>query len=240
MINTRFWNDNFVASLNPLERYLFLYFLTNEHTNIAGVYELPIRLMAFETKIRVDAIMRMMERLKGKVFYIDGWVYIKNFQKHQTTSSEKVQRGIEMEMARIPQEIRKQIAILDGNDTLSEPIIYSDLDSDSNTNSDLESLPIQPTPRDLAVKFFEMVEIQGTDFQNFVKKLADKGIPAETARVELIKFHSYWTELNSTGKQQRWQKEKTFEVQKRLNTWLSRAGKWSKNTNQTKSRGFVM
>lgn len=95
-----------------------------------------------------------------------------------------------------------------------------------------------PTPKDYAIQFFEIVDSRGSEFNQLIERLASKGISSELARTEVLKFTSYWTELNSTGKQQRWQKEKTFEVQKRLNTWFSRAGKWSNTA--PKARGFVM
>lgn len=41
----------------------------------------------------------------------------------------------------------------------------------------------------------------------------------ENARRELFKFWNYWTEKDMRGKE-RWRKEKTFEVQRRLTTWL--------------------
>lgn len=41
----------------------------------------------------------------------------------------------------------------------------------------------------------------------------------DNARRELFKFWNYWTEKDMRGKE-RWRKEKTFEVQRRLTTWL--------------------
>lgn len=108
LINTRFWSDNFIQELNPLDRYLFLYLLTNEHANISGVYELPLKTMAFESGMEIDMVKKMLKRLVGKIFYIDGWVCIKNFQKHQS-QSEDVKTGISREMANIPISIREKI-----------------------------------------------------------------------------------------------------------------------------------
>ena len=36
-VNTRFWDDSYVAELSPLEKLAFLYLLTNSLTTIAGV-----------------------------------------------------------------------------------------------------------------------------------------------------------------------------------------------------------
>jgi len=52
------------------------------------------------------------------------------------------------------------------------------------------------------------------------------GMPMERVVKELVSFRSYWSELNGSGKKQRWELEKTFEVKRRLNTWLRNAGKF--------------
>lgn len=108
-INTKFWSDNFVSELNPLDRYLFLYFLTNEHTNIAGVYEIPLKTISFETGLELDMLKKMIKRLNEKVRYVDGWVCIKNFQKHQSTTSKDTQEGIKREMALIPLKVLDEL-----------------------------------------------------------------------------------------------------------------------------------
>ena len=37
------------------------------------------------------------------------------------------------------------------------------------------------------------------------------------------RFRSYWSELNASGKKQKWQLEKTFELKRRFGTWMRRA-----------------
>ena len=37
-IKTKFWDDSYIIELNPHEKLLFLYLITNPLTNIAGVY----------------------------------------------------------------------------------------------------------------------------------------------------------------------------------------------------------
>jgi len=43
---------------------------------------------------------------------------------------------------------------------------------------------------------------------------------------EIDKFISYWTELNKSGTKERWELQQTFDVKRRLQTWLSRAFKF--------------
>jgi len=73
--------------------------------------------------------------------------------------------------------------------------------------------------------FFDLEEKQ-LEVYDF---LLSKGIGQETAKTELKKFISYWTEPNSTGTKQRWELEKTFEIGRRLTTWFNNK---SKNFNQ--------
>ena len=157
-INTRFWSDSFIVALTPIERYLFLYFLTNEHTSICGIYELPIRTIGFETGVREKLVLKVIERLNGKIYYVDGWVFIRNFERHQfARGNSKVKIGIANEKKSIPKEIIARIeeitsikiktdtpskgyaSGMEGASTL-EPDSDSDFDSDLDPDSQ-ESAP---------------------------------------------------------------------------------------------------
>lgn len=111
LVNTKFWSDTYVSNLDPTEKLLFLYFITNEKTNIAGIYEVPLKFVAMETGIEKEMIEKIIKRFAAeeKIYYIDGWVFVRNFQKHQTTSSSKVRTGIDIEMAKVPDRIRAKI-----------------------------------------------------------------------------------------------------------------------------------
>lgn len=151
-VNTKIWSDSWIRKLKPLGRYLFLYLLTNEHTNISGIYELPLETMSFETGLVERELKKIILKLKPKVYYLDGWVYLVNFQKHQSTTSEKVQTGIKVEMKKIPQKILykiKEIGCIYPIDTLSNPIIYPNTNSNlnSNTNSNEKLLTFKKGER---------------------------------------------------------------------------------------------
>lgn len=85
-------------------------------------------------------------------------------------------------------------------------------------DSKISSEILPRTPAHEAKEFFENPEIQ----QKAIEYLISKGIPEELAKTELQKFIAYWTELNSTGKKQRWQMEKVFELRRRFVTWFGR------------------
>lgn len=109
-INTDFWTDTWVVDqLNPLDRHLFLYLLTNPQTNLIGVYQLSLRIMSFQTGIEKDELTRMLKRIEPKVFYRDGWVIMRNGIKHQNYKNSNINAGIMREAESIPSEILQHI-----------------------------------------------------------------------------------------------------------------------------------
>lgn len=123
MINTKFWSDDFVVDkLNPLDRYLFLYFLTNERTNISGIYELSKTVICRETGIDKETLPVMLRTLEPKVHYFEGWVILPNFVKNQNQKSPTVKIGISNELCDIPEKVLEyaiSIGYTYGIDTLS-------------------------------------------------------------------------------------------------------------------------
>lgn len=88
--------------------------------------------------------------------------------------------------------------------------------------------PRQETPGEFAKRFFEG-EPDAVD--NIINNLIQKtGAPEAALTQEVKKFILYWTEPNKSGTKVRWQQQTTFEVQRRLYTWLSRAGSIGKVT----------
>lgn len=105
MINTRIWSDTWVSGLDPLEKLLFLYFLTNTYTNISGIYELPMKVAAVETGIDPSMFEKMLPHLEPKIIYKHGWVILPNFPKYQNIENPKIMAGIQRELAEVPKEI---------------------------------------------------------------------------------------------------------------------------------------
>jgi hypothetical protein len=122
MINTYFWDDAFIIDCDPIEKLLFLYFLTNPLTNISGIYEIALKRIAFDTGIDKEMILKILERFTklNKIHYINGWIIITNFIKNQS-SSPHVEAGIIREIDKIPENITQYIH---GIDTLYRDTLY--------------------------------------------------------------------------------------------------------------------
>ena len=147
-VNTKFWTDTYVLdNLNPIDKLFFIYLLTNAHTDICGVYELSLKIAAIETGLDRDniekVIMPKLER-DGKVMYCDGWVAIRNFQKHQSLNP-KVLKGIEIGLDKAPPKLRQFIK--DSLPKAMDSLSHSNLNSNTNSNTNT------PTAKAAVVKF---------------------------------------------------------------------------------------
>ena len=62
-IHDTFWTDPKIRSLKPDEKLLFLYLISNSHSNYSGIYYLPKSLIAEETTLSNRGINRGMDTL---------------------------------------------------------------------------------------------------------------------------------------------------------------------------------
>lgn len=234
-VDTRFWSDTWVRQLNALDRYAFLYFLTNQHSSWCGIYEVDLSMIAFETGIDEHDLKRsILPRLYPKVQYLDGWVYISNFEKYHENRSEKTKKGIENAWKEVPEKIRLKIKELDGLEIPHQRGMggvspsSSSFASSSAYNSDVPSpLSKEEKPQEISKDFFA----KGSTYSDILK-VFEKTSPHDFLVKEFDKFILYWTEPNGSGTKQRWQQQPTFDVKRRLVNWLSNVKGFSNNSKQ--------
>lgn len=159
-ISTKFRDDKFVVELDPIEKLLFMYFLTNPLTNVAGIYEISLRRIAFDTWIDKDMVQKIINRLteSKKVYYIDWYIILANSNKHQNMENAKIKKGIENVLAWLPKDLIDKIwHIYDSSMTYVWLSNNLDLDSDSNLDLDLE-LEDSPPSKFIKPKLEEVKE----------------------------------------------------------------------------------
>ena len=96
-VSTAFWSDPFIEDIAPEYKLLFLYLITNEKTNMLGIYEASKRKMAFETGLSLECIkdaLEVFERL-GKVKHVDNYIILVNYMKHQKYNTNMKKSAIE-------------------------------------------------------------------------------------------------------------------------------------------------
>lgn len=153
-ISTSFWTDKWIRELDPSERYLYMYLLTNPETTIAGVYKITIDRIAFDTGYDVRTLRPILDRFAaaGKAhFYADEWIIIPSWPRHQRIKEkDNNRRGIDKILLELPDDVW-QFIIEKGYDykylkevqrpfkAPSKPLTRSSNYSNSNSNSNLNS-----------------------------------------------------------------------------------------------------
>ncbi len=96
-VNTGFWSDPFIEELTSQEKLLYLYLITNEKTNMIGIYEVSFRRISYDTGIKKEAIenaLKRFEKLK-KVYYKDNHIVLVNFLNHQNFNTNMKKSAID-------------------------------------------------------------------------------------------------------------------------------------------------
>jgi hypothetical protein len=149
-ISTSFWDDEWVQTLDPSEKLLFLYYMTNPLTNIAGVYKITLKRISFDTGFTSDTIGHIMQKFiaSKKVFRHGEYIVLPSWPRHQKIDeSPKIRAGV----SSILNDLHKdtiQFLITHGyafdlSDIATKfsipyqyPSNYSDLDPDLDLDSD--------------------------------------------------------------------------------------------------------
>jgi len=85
-IDSAIWDDTWFEALDPNDKLLFFYLLTNDRTNMLGIYEVSLKKISFDTGLTIKAISKAFTSFaeREKVYYTEeNYVVIKNFLKHQ-------------------------------------------------------------------------------------------------------------------------------------------------------------
>ena len=126
-IETTFWTDPKVRGLDYTSKYLFLYFITNPHTHVSGLYYLPLCTMAYESGIPEKKLRYPIDTLSGGYLahYDDEneIVLVRNMLKYQGRGAKNRESAVKQVEAFNHSPLATILqALLDGeNDTLSIP-----------------------------------------------------------------------------------------------------------------------
>lgn len=106
-INTSIWSDPFIEELSPSHKLLFIYLLTNEKTNMLGIYEATAKKISFETGIPKNDVLKGLEVFEtiGKVECVENFIIIKNYLKHQKFNTNMKKSAIQTYID-LPKELK--------------------------------------------------------------------------------------------------------------------------------------
>lgn len=118
-VNTSFWSDPFIEELTPSEKLIYLYLITNDKTNMLGIYEISIKKIAYETGINRETVLKALESFErvGKVRYVDNYVILTRYLKHQSFNTNMKKSAIEYYNA-LPQHLKIEGVTIDKSNPL--------------------------------------------------------------------------------------------------------------------------
>ncbi|OGG65160.1 hypothetical protein A2Z56_02615 [Candidatus Kaiserbacteria bacterium RIFCSPHIGHO2_12_45_16] len=131
--NTRFWQDTYVANLDPSEKLLFVYCITCPALSLTGIYEIALKYIAVEIGFEKEMVQKMLNRFEKdkKIIYRDGWLCVVNYPKYQSFTGEKLSVAVTNEIKAIPKDILDVfIGLGYPMDTLSILPLDRDMDRD--------------------------------------------------------------------------------------------------------------
>lgn len=222
-VKDSFWTDPYIEKLTPDEKLVFLYLLTNPQANIAGVYEIRAKRLAYETGYDIEVAENILKRLEKdkKIIRFNDWVVIINHLKHQYLGS-KTAEGVNRIIESTPEQIK----------TLFNKEIFSTEDSQSYEVYVLKQIP-------------HTYPIHG------VSKLPYSNIELSKVKLDKIKLGEFQNVLVSEeelGKlYERFGEEKIKECIEELSGYMASKGKrysnhyatllnWAKRKNDTLNR----
>lgn len=107
ILHTKVWQDELVSELSPIQKLLFIYYITNDNIGLTGIYEITDRQVSFDTglsKTQIAEAKTLFEK-SGKLFFYKNWVYVINAQRLNGFHGEKLNTAIKKEKALIPVDI---------------------------------------------------------------------------------------------------------------------------------------
>ena len=135
IFHTKFWYDNYIISLTPTQRLLFVFYLTNDRIGLSGIYEMADPFVKLATGLNEPDIKSVKEKFAkdGKILFYKNYVYCVNCEKYQAYTGTKNAVAREKELKQIPKDVKKYF-----RDRLSIGYVYP-IDSPINHKSEIRN-----------------------------------------------------------------------------------------------------
>jgi len=172
-IHVKIWKDGWFLDLPSDHKLLFIYLFSNERANLFGLYDLPLKVICFETELDPDTVTEGLARFteEGKAFYEDGWVWVRSLLTYNAPNlgSPKIQGHLQNVLAEIPdiplkaralRYYARQIPYTSDTDTASIPDrTEQEQETEQETEHDQEQH--QQQEMDVAVAAVQAMEAHG-------------------------------------------------------------------------------
>lgn len=159
-IHTKIWGDEWFLNLNSDAKLLFIYLFSNQRSCLAGIYDIPLKVIAFETGLSEQRITELLQEFTrdAKAFYEDGHVWIPKLLMYNANNlaSIKIQAHIRNNISTIPEIPLKRrwiqyynsiVAPRYGIDTLSIPFLQEQEQEQEHDQEQEQESTTPPPPK---------------------------------------------------------------------------------------------
>ena len=201
-INVRMWSDSWFEGLPPDFKLVWVYLLTNEYTNMLGVYELSFKRMSYDTGIEKETLSKAFEGFAkdGKAFhFFDKWVVLPNFLKNQSLNPNMLKSAMQI-YRNLPKEL-KEIVLFDGEQTSRLEIVKpsESISKDSATLSN-HSETLSKGSQTLSEKEIEKeIEIEKENIRSLKQTSMSDSLESDPEKI-LIPEEVESIDINKKGK----------------------------------------
>lgn len=145
-IQTTFWQDAFVLSLTPEEKYFYIYLMTNSKTKQCGIYELPLQIAQIETGYNRETVIKLIQKFieHGKIAF--DWenceIAIRNWAKYNPVSNPNVEKCVKRELSEVKNV--DLIPLVYPLQAPTKPIRNNNKNNNKNNNNNNNESPTAP------------------------------------------------------------------------------------------------
>ncbi len=109
IIHTKIWTDSFFSTLEPAEKLVFIYYITNPSVNIIHLYECSDKQVIFDTGVSGPDLQKIKKKLSdcNKIKFFEGYVFLCNAYKYETYTGELSEKGKTRAFSQLSKEVLK-------------------------------------------------------------------------------------------------------------------------------------
>lgn len=216
-IKSLLWSDDWFLDLSDREKIVWIYLLSNDQCNIAGIYKVTPAVIRRMTDITIGEIEDIFDRFEKdrKAVYYKSYIILLNRIKYNSGSI-KISKGVMSIIDKLPNNIIEYILTLSETRLYDFVIKHYRLSENKLING---SVTVKPKTKSTFEKRIK-------DFTVEVDKFIEENPKYTSVR---DKFIDYWTEKSETGNTFKREDQKHFSLKVRLDTFLDNKKENSKS-----------